>query len=64
MTALSGDALDREGVTDFEDLARRTGLTTIDRGPSQNDVALRGVASGVAPRSPISAAQGRCQPIP
>lgn len=50
VTALSGDALDREGVTDFEDLARRTGLTTIDRGPSQNDVALRGVANGVAPR--------------
>lgn len=50
ISALNAAALEREGVSDFEDIARRTGLAIIDRGPSQNDVALRGVSNGVAPR--------------
>jgi len=50
ITALGGEAIEREGLDDFEDVARRTGVNFIDRGPNQNDVAIRGVANGVNPR--------------
>lgn len=51
ISAIDGRAIAREGIDDFEDIARRTpGLSTIDRGPSQNDVSVRGISNGVAPR--------------
>ncbi|MFZ5748447.1 MAG: TonB-dependent receptor [Pseudomonadota bacterium] len=51
ISAIDGRAIAREGIEDFEDIARRTpGLSTIDRGPSQNDVSVRGISNGVSPR--------------
>ncbi|MDF7774791.1 TonB-dependent receptor [Sphingomonas sp. AOB5] len=51
VSAIDGSAIAREGIDDFEDIARRTpGLSTIDRGPSQNDVSVRGISNGVSPR--------------
>ena len=51
ITAIDGDALLNEGIEDFADIATRTpGLSVIDRGPSQNDVAIRGISNGVSPR--------------
>lgn len=50
ITALSGAAIAREGLQDFEDVARRTGVNVTDRGPNQNDLAIRGVSNGVSPR--------------
>ncbi|MEM9670631.1 MAG: TonB-dependent receptor [Pseudomonadota bacterium] len=50
ISAISGDDLAREGITDFEDISRRTvGLDLIDRGPNQNDPSIRGVSNGVLP---------------
>lgn len=50
-SAIDGRTIAREGIDEFEDIARRTpGLSTIDRGPSQNDVSIRGISNGVAPR--------------
>lgn len=51
ITAIDGNALLDEGIEDFADIATRTpGLSIIDRGPSQNDVAIRGISNGVSPR--------------
>ncbi|MCW3834530.1 TonB-dependent receptor [Sphingomonas canadensis] len=51
ISAIDGRAIAREGIDEFEDIARRTpGLSTIDRGPSQNDVSVRGISNGVSPR--------------
>lgn len=51
VSAIDARTIAREGIDDFEDIARRTpGLSTIDRGPSQNDVSVRGISNGVAPR--------------
>lgn len=51
LSAIDGRAIAREGIEDFEDIARRVpGLSTIDRGPSQNDVSIRGISNGVSPR--------------
>ncbi|MFT3721975.1 MAG: TonB-dependent receptor [Hyphomonadaceae bacterium] len=50
ISAISADMLQAEGITDFEDLARRAGVGVIDRGPNQNDVAIRGVANGTGLR--------------
>ncbi|MEL6370214.1 MAG: TonB-dependent receptor [Pseudomonadota bacterium] len=50
ISAISGDDIAREGITDFDDIARRTvGLDLIDRGPNQNDPSIRGVSNGVLP---------------
>ena len=50
ISATSGQTIAREGLTDFEDIARRTvGLDLVDRGPNQNDLAMRGVSNGVTP---------------
>lgn len=51
ISAIDGRAIEREGIRDFSDIARRTpGVTTIDRGPSQNDVSIRGISNGVSQR--------------
>lgn len=51
ISAIDGRAIEREGIRDFSDIARRTpGVTTIDRGPSQNDVSIRGISNGVSLR--------------
>lgn len=51
ITAIDGNTLLNEGIEDFADIATRTpGLSIIDRGPSQNDVAIRGISNGVSPR--------------
>lgn len=48
--ALSGDAMERDGVDDFGDVANRiVGLGLIDRGPNQNDLSVRGAAAAVPP---------------
>ncbi len=44
-----GDELEREGILDFEDVARRTaGLNLFDRGPNQNEVSIRGISNNTA----------------
>ena len=44
-----GDQLEREGIVDFEDVARRTaGLNLFDRGPNQNEVSIRGISNNTA----------------
>lgn len=49
--AMDATMLAREGVEDFEDIARRSaGISFIDRGPNQNDVSIRGIANGTAAR--------------
>lgn len=49
--AIDGDAIAREGIRDFADIAHRSaGISLIDRGPSQNDVSIRGIANGTAAR--------------
>lgn len=49
IAAIGGDAIEREGLRDFEDIARRTvSLDILDRGPNQNQVSIRGVSSGVS----------------
>ncbi|MCP5433622.1 MAG: TonB-dependent receptor [Alphaproteobacteria bacterium] len=51
VSAIAGSTIAREGIQDFEDIARRQpGLTLVDRGPDQNDVGLRGIANGATPR--------------
>ncbi len=48
VAAIGEDDLQREGITDFEDIARRTvSLDFFDRGPNQNEVSIRGISSGV-----------------
>ncbi len=47
VSALDSTLIEREGITDFEDIAARIpGLNLNDRGPNQNDVGIRGVANG------------------
>jgi len=47
VSALDTNLVEREGITDFEDIAARIpGLNLNDRGPNQNDVGIRGVANG------------------
>lgn len=49
--AIDAATLAREGVEDFEDIARRApGISFIDRGPNQNDVSIRGIANGTSAR--------------
>lgn len=51
ISALDSEALEREGIQDFEDISRRTvGLDLVDRGPNQNDLAIRGVSNGTGLR--------------
>jgi outer membrane receptor protein involved in Fe transport len=48
ISALDGGMLEREGVSDFGDLVGRiAGLDATDRGPNQNDVAIRGISNGL-----------------
>ena len=47
VSALDDSAIERAGITDFEDIAARIpGLNLNDRGPNQNDIGIRGVANG------------------
>ena len=47
VSALDTTLIEREGITDFDDIAARIpGLNLNDRGPNQNDVGIRGVANG------------------
>jgi outer membrane receptor protein involved in Fe transport len=47
ISVLSADTIAREGILDFEDIARRTvGLEVIGRGRNQNDVGMRGISNG------------------
>lgn len=51
ISAIDSSAILREGINDFEDIARRTpGVTAVDRGPSQNDISIRGISNGVSQR--------------
>lgn len=50
ISALDANMLEREGVSDFGDLVGRiAGLDATDRGPNQNDVAIRGISTGLGP---------------
>ncbi len=46
ISPLSSDVIEREGITDFSDIVRRTpGLASTDRGPNTNEVLLRGISN-------------------
>ena len=49
ISAIGSDVIGREGIADFEDIARRTaGLNLFDRGPNQNEVSIRGISNNTA----------------
>ncbi len=49
ISALSNETIRKEGIADFEDIARRTvGLNLYDRGPNQNEVSIRGISNNSA----------------
>lgn len=49
IAAIAADTIEAEGLIDFEDIARRTAnLTLFDRGPNQNEPAVRGIANNQA----------------
>jgi len=51
ISPLSAETIEREGITDFEDIARRTpGLASTDRGPNTNEVLLRGISNQTTER--------------
>ena len=46
VSAVTGEMIEKEGLTDFEDIARRTvSLELLDRGPNQNDPTIRGISN-------------------
>nr|WP_277345772.1 TonB-dependent receptor [Pseudomaricurvus alkylphenolicus] len=49
ISAFGGDAMERAGMIDFEDIARRTpGLDFSDRGPNRNEMSIRGISKLVS----------------
>ncbi|MCC6789498.1 MAG: TonB-dependent receptor [Hyphomonadaceae bacterium] len=49
---IGGDDIAQAGMTDFQDLARRTpGVQLLDRGPNQNEIAIRGISRPITAAS-------------
>ena len=49
ISAISSDRLERAGIADFEDIARISGITTIDNGPGNNTFIIRGIQADGGP---------------